>query len=55
MTHRGDEHPWIEEHPAAGAVSQTATNTNAPAVPGIDLTVPGVMDAPPRRVSTANH
>ena len=55
MTPRGDEHPWIEEHPAAGSVSQTPTNTNAPAVPGIDLTVAGVIDAPPRRVSTANH
>jgi hypothetical protein len=30
MTARGDEHPWIEEHPAAGSVSQTPTNTNAP-------------------------
>jgi hypothetical protein len=28
---------------------------NAPAVPGVDLTVAGVIDAPPRRVSTANH
>ena len=55
MPPQGNEHPWIEENPAAGSVSQTPTNRNAPAIPGIDLTVPGVMDAPPRRVSTANH
>jgi hypothetical protein len=55
MTPRADDHPWIEERPAAGSVSRTPTNTNAPAVPDIDLTVAGVMDAPPRRVSTANH
>jgi hypothetical protein len=50
-----NDHPWIEEHPAAGSVSQTPTNWNAPAIPGVDLTVAGVIDAPPRRVSTANH
>jgi hypothetical protein len=50
-----DEHPWIEEHPAAGSVSQTPTNMSSPAAPGVDLTVPGVIDTPPRRVSTANH
>jgi hypothetical protein len=55
MTPRGDERPWIEEHPAAGSVSRTPTNPNAPGVRGIDLTVPGVMEPPPRRVSTANH
>ncbi len=55
MPPQGDEHPWIEENPAAGSVSQTPTNMNAPAIPGVDLTVAGVIDAPPRRVSTANH
>jgi hypothetical protein len=55
MTPRTSEPPWIEEHPAAGSVSQTPTNRNAPAIPGVDLTVAGVIDAPPRRVSTANH
>jgi hypothetical protein len=55
MTPRRDEHPWIEEHPAAGSVSQNPTNMNAPAVPDVDLTVPGVINTPPRRVSTANH
>lgn len=55
MTPGLDEHRWIEEHPAAGSVSMGPTNTNAPALPGVDLTVPGVMDAPPRRISTANH
>lgn len=55
MTPARDSHPWIEEHPAAGSVSQTATNMNAPAVRDVDLNVAGVIDAPPRRVSTANH
>jgi hypothetical protein len=55
MPPQGNEHPWIEEHPAAGSVSQTPTHLNAPAVPGVDLTVAGVIDAPPRRLSTANH
>lgn len=55
MTPAEDDHPSIEEHPAAGSVSQTETNMNAPAVRDVDLTVPGVIDAPPRRVSTANH
>jgi hypothetical protein len=55
MTPRADEHPWIEEHPAAGSVSQTPTNLNAPAIPGMDMTIAGMIDAPPRRVSTANH
>lgn len=55
MAPAGDHHPWIEEHPAAGSMSQTETNMNAPAVRDVDLTVAGVIDAPPRRVSTANH
>ncbi|MEA2127968.1 MAG: hypothetical protein QOJ85_859 [Solirubrobacteraceae bacterium] len=55
MTPPADEYRWIEEHPAAGSVSRTPTNPNAPGVRGIDLTVAGVIDTPPRRVSTANH
>ena len=55
MPPQGNEDPWSEEHPAAGSMSQTATNRNAPAMRRVDLTVPGVIDAPPRRVSTANH
>jgi hypothetical protein len=55
MTPRPDEHPWTEEHPAAGSVSHDPTNMNAPAVRGVDLTVAGVINTPPRRVSTANH
>jgi hypothetical protein len=47
--------PRADERPATGSVSQTPTNLNAPAVPGVDLRIAGVMDAPPRRVSTANH
>lgn len=55
MTPAGDDHAWIEGHPAAGSVSQTETNMNAPAFRDVDLTVAGVIDASPRRVSTANH
>lgn len=55
MTPAGNDHPWIDEHPAAGSVSQTKTNMNSPAVRDVDLTVAGVIGAPPRRVSTANH
>ncbi len=55
MTPAGNDHPWIEEHPAAGSMSQTETNMNAPAVRDVDLTVAGVIGVSPRRVSTANH